>query len=252
MVSSSHWNIIKADQILPPSNLIFISLKYSSLALALLSSSCYVSAATFNVTSIADNGVGSLRYVILQANDSTDSTIFIDLRSATGQLFLQSSLPMISNYAGSNNMSVGNKTWVFEGPADNSFIIDGQNTYNGLFLSPLPEPDYLDTNTGRPKADIDTATYGKEYPYTLNVTLKNITIQNTTARGGDTNTTPADYYHSNGESGGGGMLGGHSKDFTQAGGGGLCGIRLDNTYYMGGTGFGNLLDLGVSTVEGGR
>ncbi|MBW8309759.1 MAG: hypothetical protein K0M45_09050 [Candidatus Paracaedibacteraceae bacterium] len=82
-------------------------------------------------------------------------------------------------------MSVSNETWIFEGPTNNSFIIDGQNTYNRLFLSPIPEADYLDTNTRRPKTDIDTATYGKEYPYTLTITLKNITLQNTIAHGGN-------------------------------------------------------------------
>ncbi|MBW8309758.1 MAG: hypothetical protein K0M45_09045 [Candidatus Paracaedibacteraceae bacterium] len=103
MVRFGQGNTIKVDNLLYSSKLVFISLKYSSLALALLASSCYVSAATFMVSSTNDNGPTTLRDAILQGNDFTDSTIFINLRSLAGQLSLESPLPMISNYAGSNN-----------------------------------------------------------------------------------------------------------------------------------------------------
>jgi autotransporter-associated beta strand protein len=140
---------------------------------------------------------------------------------------------MISNYAGSNNMAVSNKSWVLEGPADNSVILDGQNTYNGLFLSPIPEATHLDSNTGQPKPDIDTATYGKNYPYALDVTLKNLTIQNTTATGGDTGRDVS-------RGGAGGMLGGKGADYEWSGGGGISGSSFEHLT-MGGAGFGKSL-----------
>src|SRR5690606_15820422 len=108
----------KLDKNFSSSQLFLSSLKYFSLALALLFSASPVTAITFTVTSTADAGNGTLRDAILKGNDSTDSSIFIDLTGITGTISLNSRLPMISNYAGSNSMAVSNKSWVIEGPTD--------------------------------------------------------------------------------------------------------------------------------------
>lgn len=136
---------------------------------------------TVNVTTNANSGPGSLRDALVRGNASNDSNITITFDPALGAIILLNSLPIISNYA--NDGTLKTKTWSIDGK---HAVIDGNSSHRAFFVSPVSTTPDIPFN----------------YPHLLTVTIKDLTIQNTLAKGGDG-------YH-----GGGGGLGAGSGVFV--------------------------------------
>jgi autotransporter-associated beta strand protein len=182
----------------------------------LLHSSCAF-ATTYTISNLNDNGAGSLRQAILDANASgapggivQDGTNIIEIQ-LTGTINLQSELPMIFS-----NMAIQ------QGNIGGTLTLDGSNSNvrRGLFISGLPV----------------SASDATQTPQSIkNVTLTNLNFQNFSAKGGsgsgggmgaggalfvnqNANVTIQDVTFSNNQA-----TGGNGSSTKSLGGGGLGG-----------------------------
>ncbi|MBY0502257.1 MAG: autotransporter domain-containing protein, partial [Alphaproteobacteria bacterium] len=123
-------------------------------------------AATYTISNLNDNGAGSLRQAILDANASgapggivQTGTNIAEIQ-LTGTIKLQTELPMIFS-----NMAIQ------QGNIGGTLTLDGSgsNVRRGLFISGLPA----------------SASDATQTPQPINVTLTNLNFQNFTAKGGN-------------------------------------------------------------------
>ena len=146
-------------------------------------------AATFTVTNTNDSGSGSLRWAIEQANANPGSNDTITFDSGLGTISLSSGLPVIDKQGG---------TLSIEGSGASSLTIDGGNNSRAFFV------------------------------HQGTVTIKDVTIANGTAQGGNGGAA---------QTGGGGGLGAGGAIFVdQTANVTLENVNIQNSTAIGGSG----------------